>query len=110
MGGFNAERMLLPAFSCRLEPTKVVYDSEGGTDLGIAERKVALACNIEFPRLEGATTIFWEYCASIGILNIYRDEGVVGVRRFRFRCVSVLSFCIMHAGKAYITKASRRLG
>lgn len=32
---------------------QVVYDSEGGTDISIAEKKVAYACNIEFPRLEG---------------------------------------------------------
>ena len=62
--------MLILAFSCRLEPTKVVYDSEGGTDLGIAERKVALACNIEFPRLEGATNIFWSI-ASIAYLLVF---------------------------------------
>jgi len=33
----------------------VVYDSEGGKDIGIAEAHVAHMCNIEFPRLVGTT-------------------------------------------------------
>ena len=33
----------------------VAYDTEGGTDIGTAESKVAHACNIELPRIVGNT-------------------------------------------------------
>jgi hypothetical protein len=33
----------------------VVYDAEGGRDVGIAERWVAFKCNVQFPRIEGET-------------------------------------------------------
>ncbi|KAK3269995.1 hypothetical protein CYMTET_21586 [Cymbomonas tetramitiformis] len=33
----------------------VVYDTEGGRDIGIATMEVAKECNVEFPRLEGNT-------------------------------------------------------
>ncbi|CAE6942683.1 unnamed protein product [Symbiodinium natans] len=36
------------------DPT-LVYDTEGGKDIGIAERHVAYKCNIEFPRTVGNT-------------------------------------------------------
>ena len=38
--------------------TKVVYDTEGGTDIGIAEKRVAHLCNIEFPRIVGRDDLF----------------------------------------------------
>ena len=38
--------------------TKVVYDTEGGTDIGIAEKRVAHLCNIEFPRIVGRDGLF----------------------------------------------------
>lgn len=33
----------------------VVYDAEGGRDIGIATMEVAKECNVEFPRIEGST-------------------------------------------------------
>eukprot|EP00913_Durusdinium_trenchii_P019915 g18720.t1 len=52
--GFSSQQdNIIQTWGC--STPSVVYDSEGGTDISIAEKKVAYACNIEFPRLEGGT-------------------------------------------------------
>eukprot|EP00930_Biecheleria_cincta_P035177 TRINITY_DN24214_c0_g1_i1.p1 TRINITY_DN24214_c0_g1~~TRINITY_DN24214_c0_g1_i1.p1 ORF type:complete len:1256 (-),score=115.94 TRINITY_DN24214_c0_g1_i1:366-4064(-) len=62
----------------------VVYDSEGGKDIGIAEAFTAYSCNMQFPRLEGNT---WygvvgpcgghtsDYHFHKAFACLYREEG-----------------------------------
>lgn len=44
--------LLMKCLTCAAA-AKVVYDTHGGTDIGIAEKRVAHLCNIEFPRTVG---------------------------------------------------------
>lgn len=45
--------LLMKGLPLLTSAAKVVYDTEGGTDIGIAEKRVAHLCNIEFPRTVG---------------------------------------------------------
>ena len=51
--GFSSQqKSIIENWGCT--DATVAYDSEGGTDIGIAERKVSHACNINLPRIEGS--------------------------------------------------------
>ncbi|CAJ1352227.1 unnamed protein product [Effrenium voratum] len=50
--GFGAQQEnIIKNWGC--SDASVVYDNEGGTDVGTAEARVAYLCNIQFPRLSG---------------------------------------------------------
>lgn len=50
--GFGSrQRSIIEGWGCT--DASVAYDSEGGTDVGLAEARVAHLCNIKLPRLEG---------------------------------------------------------
>ncbi|CAL1136219.1 unnamed protein product [Cladocopium goreaui] len=52
--GFTSQQdNIISTWGC--STPSVVYDTEGGTDIGIAEKRVAHLCNIEFPRIVGNT-------------------------------------------------------
>lgn len=52
--GFSSQQdNIISTWGC--STPSVVYDTEGGTDVGIAEKRVAHLCNIEFPRIVGNT-------------------------------------------------------
>ena len=52
--GFTSQQQsIIENWGC--SDASVAYDTEGGTDIGTAESKVAHACNIELPRIVGNT-------------------------------------------------------
>eukprot|EP00941_MAST-03F_sp_MAST-3F-sp1_P000439 g439.t1 len=52
--GFGeTQKNILKGFGCTDDNVESAYDTVGGTDVDIAEKKIAAACNLVMPRIEG---------------------------------------------------------